>query len=482
MAEQQVRAEHSVKSVPPQDLVYGINDKPPILQAIFAALQHMLAMFVGIITPPLIIGSALKLPAADIQYIVSLSLIMSGVGTLIQTKRLGRVGCGLLAVQGTSFNFVSPIIVAGLALQHAGVDTQTMLGTLFGTLFISALVMVLVSRCLHWLRRVITPLVTGIIVLLIGLTLIKEGVVSMGGGYGAMQDGSFGSLTNLGLSALVFLIIVICNLVNCSFLRLSAIVIAMVIGYLSAWWLGVVHYQAPAHESLFTLPAFLPYGFHFSFALFIPLAIIAIVTCFEAIGDITATSDISREPVDGPLYMRRIGGGVLASGLNSALAALTGTFPLSNFAQNNGVIQLTGVASRRVGIIAALMLILLGFLPSVAFLIQNIPQPVLGGATIIMFGTIAAAGIRIIAKQELDRRALLILTVSLGLGLGVSQVPNLLVHLPPLIRSVLSFGVATGGIAAMLLNLILFPGSKSAVKRKQAVITLPKWRHHDDHV
>ena len=182
---------------------------------------------------------------------------------------------------------------------------------------------------------------------------------------------------------------------------------------------------------------------------------IFVVTALEAIGDMTATSDVSGEPVDGPLYMTRIKGGVLSDGLNSMLAAVVGTFPMSVFAQNNGVIQLTGVASRYVGFFIAAMLALLGLLPGVAAFIQQIPEPVLGGATVVMFGTIAAAGVRIISREVLDRRALMILAVSLAMGLGVAQVPEVLQHLPELLKSVLSFGVATGGITAMVLNLLL---------------------------
>ena len=161
----------------------------------------------------------------------------------------------------------------------------------------------------------------------------------------------------------------------------------------------------------------------FDWQLCIPITIIFVVTALEAIGDMTATSDVSGEPVEGPVYLARIKGGVLSDGLNSMLAALVGTFPMSVFAQNNGVIQLTGVASRFVGLFIAGMLVLLGLLPGVAVFIQQIPEPVLGGATVVMFGTIAAAGVRIIARESLDRRALMILAVSLAMGLGVAQVP-----------------------------------------------------------
>ncbi|HEH9400411.1 TPA: purine permease [Aeromonas sobria] len=444
------------------ELVYGIDDVPPLPQTLFAALQHMLAMFVAIITPTLIIANALGLPAADTRYIVSMSLVMSGIASFIQTRRFGPVGSGLLSVQGTSFNFLGPIIASGLALQQAAMPTEDMLGTLFGTMMVAALTMVILSRFLHLVQKVITPLVTGIVVLLIGLTLIKVGLISMGGGYGALADGSFASHSNLLLSLLVLGLIVLLQRSRNPWLRLSAIMIAMLTGYAVALLLGKV--TPPTFDGpMVMVPIPLRYGLGFDWQLFVPLAIIFVVTALEAIGDMTATSDVSGEPVSGKIYMKRIKGGVLADGCNSIMAALFSTFPMSTFSQNNGVIQLTGVASRYVGLFIAGMLALLGLFPAVASLVQQIPEPVLGGATIVMFGTIAAAGVRIISREELDRRALMILAVSIAMGLGVAQVPEVLQHMPELVKSVLSYGVATGGITAILMNLLLPKREKSRV-------------------
>ncbi|MGO1236813.1 MAG: uracil-xanthine permease family protein, partial [Hafnia alvei] len=179
-------------------------------------------------------------------------------------------------------------------------------------------------------------------------------------------------------------------------------------------------------------------------------------TSLETIGDITATSDVSEQPVSGPLYMKRLKGGVLANGLNSMLSAVFNTFPNSCFGQNNGVIQLTGVASRYVGFVVALMLIVLGLFPAVAGFVQHIPEPVLGGATIVMFGTIAASGVRIVSREPLNRRAIMIMALSLAVGLGVSQQPLILQFAPDWMKTLLSSGIAAGGITAIVLNLV-FP-------------------------
>ncbi|MDP9634593.1 UNVERIFIED_ORG: xanthine/uracil permease [Ensifer adhaerens] len=185
------------------------------------------------------------------------------------------------------------------------------------------------------------------------------------------------------------------------------------------------------------------------------MVVIYLVTSLEAIGDITATSKISRQPIEGPLWMERIKGGVLVNGVNSLLAGIFNTFPSSVFAQNNGIIQLTGVASRHVGIYIAAVLVLLGLFPTVAGVIQAVPEPVLGGAVIVMFGAVAASGINILAGVHLDRRALLIIAISLALGLGVSQVPEFVTHMPRALADVLESGVATGGICAVFLNWLL---------------------------
>ncbi len=241
-------------------------------------------------------------------------------------------------------------------------------------------------------------------------------------------------------------------------MRSCAIVIALAVGYAMAGFMGRLDFTGMREAPLFQVPMPLHFGLDFSWSLFIPMIVIYLVTSLEAIGDVTATSKISREPVEGPVWMRRIKGGVLLNGANSLLAGVFNTFPSSIFAQNNGVIQLTGIASRHIGVWIALFLVVLGLFPAVAGVIQAVPEPVLGGAAMVMFGAVAAAGINILASIHLDRRALLVIAVSLALGLGVTQVPEFLAHMPAALRNVLESGVATGGICAVLLNWFLPAG------------------------
>ncbi|EKG0038583.1 uracil-xanthine permease [Vibrio cholerae] len=437
------------------DLVYQLNDRPPLPQTLFAALQHLLAMFVAVITPSLIICQSLGVPADQTNTIISMSLFASGLSSFIQIRTFGPIGSGLLSIQGTSFNFLGPIIGAGLALKAGGADIETMMAAIFGTILVASSAEILLSRVLQFAQRIITPLVSGIVVTLIGLTLVQVGLISMGGGYAAMADGSFGSLDKLALAGTVLAIIVLLNRAHNPYVRVASIVIAMLVGYVMAYLMGMVNTDNLAQTQLIALPIPMQYGLGFDWSLFIPLLLIFLITALEAIGDITATSEVSGEPVKGPVYMKRIKGGVLADGLNSALAAVFNSFPNSTFSQNNGVILLTGVASRYVGYFIAGMLVLLGLFPGVASFVQLIPEPVLGGATIVMFGTIAAAGVRIISRVDLDRRAILIMALSFSMGLGIAQKPEILQFMPEFIKNLFSSGVAAGGITAIVLNLLL---------------------------
>lgn len=442
------------------ELLFALEEKPPLPQTLFAACQHLLAMFVAVITPAILICQALGLPAHDTQRIISMSLFASGIASLIQIRAWGPIGSGLLSIQGTSFNFVAPLIMGGLALKNGGADIPTMMAALFGTLMVASLTEIILSRVLHLARRIITPLVSGVVVMIIGLSLIQVGLTSIGGGYAAIENNTFGSPQNLLLAGSVLIVIILLNRQKNPYLRVASLVIAMAVGYVLAWALDMLPTPAEHQETPFmTIPEPFYYGLSFDWHLLIPLMLVFMITSLETIGDITATSDVSEQPVSGPLYMKRIKGGVLANGINSMVSALFNTFPNSCFGQNNGVIQLTGVASRYVGYVVAAMLVILGLFPFVAEFVQRIPEPVLGGATLVMFGTIAASGVRIVSKEALNRRAIMILAISLAVGLGVSQQPQILQFAPDWLKTLLSSGIAAGGLTAIILNLI-FPPEK----------------------
>ena len=430
----------------PKELIYGLEERPPLRDTLFAAMQHLLAVFVAIITPPLIIAGALNLDLDTTGFLVSMSLFVSGVATFIQCRKFGPLGCGLLCIQGTSFSFIGPIIAAGLG---GG------LPAVFGATIAGSVVEMLVSRILKYTRRIITPLVSGIVVTLIGLSLIKVGITACGGGEAAKAAGTFGAFENVGLAALVLIFIIVFNRSSNHYLRMSSIVIGLIIGYVVAWALGMVNFSALQDFGTFNVPIPFKYGVSFEWSAIIALGLVYLITAIEAYGDITANSMISGQPVEGEKFMKRASGGILADGFNSMLAGVFNSFPNSIFAQNNGMIQLTGVASRYVGFFIAGMLVLLGLFPVVGLIFSLMPEPVLGGATLLMFGTVAAAGIRIIASQNINRKATLVIAISFSFGLSVELVPEILGQLPETIRSIFSSGITTGGVMAILTNALI---------------------------
>lgn len=438
--------EESNKSELKTELIYGLNDRPPLRETLFAALQHLLAIFVAIITPPLIIAGALKLDIETTSFLVSMALFASGVSTFIQCKRIGGIGTGLLCIQGTSFSFIGPIISAGLT---GG------LPVIFGACMAASTVEMLISRLLKYTRKIITPLVSGIVVTLIGMSLIKVGITACGGGAVAKSNGTFGSFEHVGLAALVLLLIIFFNRSSNRYLRMSSIVIGLVIGYAVAWCMGLVDFSSVQSYGGFNIPVPFKYGLSFDWSAFIALGLVYLITAIEAYGDITANSLISGEPVEGKTFVKRASGGILADGFNSMLAGVFNSFPNSVFAQNNGMIQLTGVASRYVGYYIAGFLVLLGLFPAVGLVFSLMPEPVLGGATLLMFGTVASAGIRIIAAQTIDRKATLVLALSFSLGLSVELVPEILSQLPETVRNIFSSGITTGGVTAILANALI---------------------------
>ena len=428
------------------ELIYGLEDKPKLKDALFAALQHLLAIFVAIITPPLIISGALSLDVETTGFLVSMALFASGVSTFIQCRRFGFIGTGLLCVQGTSFSFIGPIISAGLA---GG------LPLIFGSCIAASSVEMFISRLLKYTRKIITPLVSGIVVTLIGLSLIKVGINACGGGEAARAAGTFGSMDNIGLAVLVLVVIIFFNRSSNKYLRMSSIIIGIAVGYAVAGLLGKVDFGAIPEFGMLYVPVPFKYGIAFDWSSIVAIGVVYLITAIEAYGDITANSLISGEPVEGEKFIKRASGGIFADGFNSMLAGIFNSFPNSIFAQNNGMIQLTGVASRYVGYYIAGFLILLGLFPVVGLVFSVMPDAVLGGATLLMFGTVAASGIRIIAAQDIDRKAILVMALSFSLGLSVELVPDILMGFPEAVRSVFASGITTGGLTAIIANALI---------------------------
>jgi NCS2 family nucleobase:cation symporter-2/xanthine permease XanP len=440
-------------------LLYRLTDRLPVRATFLVAIQHVLAMFVGVITVPLLVAHSLNLPRDETGYLISMGLVASGLGTMVQVRGIGFFGSRLLAVQGTSFAFLVPLIQAG---QVGG------LALMLGMSLLCAPVELVLALFLTRLQRLFTPLVSGTVVLLIGLSLIPVGFKTMAAGLGGHSPAWAG----LAVAGLVVTIVFGLNTLRSPWARIGAIPIALGIGYLLCFGLGVlpVDTSGPGLEWV-TLPQPLKYGLNVRWEFLLAFLLPYVLTTLETLGDVTATSQLSDEPIEGPIYWRRVRGGVLGDSLNTMMAALINSFPSTTFAQNNGVIQLTGVAARTVGLWVGGLLCILGLVPWIGHWIALLPGPVLGAVTFLLFGFVAAAGIRILQRVQLGHRELLILAFSLAVGVGVQSVPEFLNPLPEAVRLVFSSGITTGGIAAFILNGVLSTQPRDAAVNESSETT-----------
>ncbi|MDO4641608.1 MAG: nucleobase:cation symporter-2 family protein [Neisseria sp.] len=435
------------------DLVYRLEDKPPFANALLSAVTHLLAIFVPMITPALIVGGALKLPAEMTAYLVSMAMVASGIGTFLQVNRFGPVGSGMLSIQSVNFSFVGVMIALGSGMKAQGMDEHAMVSSLLGVAFAGAFLVAASAWVLPYLKRVITPTVSGVVVMMIGLSLIGVAITEYGGGYASMANNTFGAWQNIGLATFVLVVVLFFNTLKNPLLRMSGIAVGMIAGYLAALAMGMVDFSVLDKLPLVTVPVPFKYGFDFQPVPFLVAALVYLLSIFEAVGDLTATAMVSGEDYEGGAFQKRLRGGVFADGLVSVIATALGSLPLTTFAQNNGVIQMTGVASRHVGKYIAVILVLLGLFPMVGRAFTTIPSPVLGGAMVLMFGLITVAGVRIMMTNGINRRETIIAATSIGLGLGVSFKPEVFALLP--LKELFQNPICMGGMAALLMNLVM---------------------------
>ncbi|EOU1917828.1 TPA: nucleobase:cation symporter-2 family protein [Clostridium perfringens] len=421
------------------NLIYGVDDDLDLPKKVLFGLQHIFAAFGGIIVVPLVIATSLGFDSKVTTALISASILGSGLATIIQAKGIFKVGARVACIMGTDFTFVSPAISVGSVLGLPGIIGATILGSLFE---------VILSFFIKPLMKFFPPLVTGTVVALIGLTLLPVSIDWAAGGAGSAN---YASLENLAVAMFVLIITLLLNNYGKGIISSASILIGIVVGYIVCIPLGLVDFTSVKEASWLSFPKILEFGVTFdakAIMAFIPayfVATIGTVGCLKAIGE-TSNIDIGD---------KRVAAGVLSDGVGSALGGLVGSCPNTSFSQNIGIISLTKVASRHVAVMAGILLVILGFLPKVAAIITGIPNPVLGGVGIMMFGTVAAAGIRTLSNIKLTERNLLIIAISMGLGLGVTFRPDVIHNLPEAIRMIFSSGISTGTIVALILNAVL---------------------------
>ncbi|KUO49262.1 MAG: uracil permease [Desulfitibacter sp. BRH_c19] len=421
--------------------VYDVDDKPPLKEAVPLGLQHVLAMFAGNVTVPIIIAGVLGLTIGERAFLIQCAMLVAGLTTLVQANKIGPVGANLPIVMGTSFGFVPTSIAIGGAYGLSGI---------LGAAFIGGLFQAVLGFFLKTLRKYFVPVVTGTVLLTIGLSLMPTGINYFAGGVGAAD---FGSFSNLFLGFLVLAIVIFCNQFLKGFASMSAILIGIVVGYLVAIPMGKVSFAAVGEAAWFSIPTPFVYGMTFHWSAIAAMLIMFIVTTVETVGDISGITvgGAGREATD-----KELSGGIIADGLSSSFAAIFNALPNTSYSQNVGIVSFTGVMSRWVVTIGAFFLIAAALFPKLGALIAVMPQSVLGGAAVIMFAMIATSGIVLITKSALNRRNLLIVAVSLGLGLGLGSVPDALQFFPESVKLIFAgSGIVVAALVALFLNIIL---------------------------
>tara|TARA_B100000809_G_C15126514_1_gene526470 strand:+ start:428 stop:1789 length:1362 start_codon:yes stop_codon:yes gene_type:complete len=442
-------------------LLFKLDDKPPVLGAAFVGFQHLLAIIGGILTAPFLIALGMGLNAEDSAYVISSALVVSGFATLIQINRVGMLGAGLLSIQGTSFAFIGIMIFAyqKLALNMTSFEA---LGAIFGSSAACAALMLVLSLFIRQLKNIITTNVSGATIILIGLSLIQSTLQNLLGSFNTAGGLEGSGISHLALAAVVFAVIVVIANLRQVWLRLSSITIGLGIGILAALQMGIADFSGVTEGDIFFIPEFWRYPLTVDIQVMVLIMPIFLISAMESIGDITATNNLSGLKTGTPDYWLRIRGGIMATAFNSFIAALFCTFPSTTFSQNNGVIRLTGVCSRHVGNYVAGFLVILGCLPVVTAVFQRIPSEVIFGATLLMFMLVALSGFRVVEMARPRARDWTVVVLAIVLGYVISMFIDRVPSLSPEIVILFQFPVSTGALVALLLEFVIPSGDADA--------------------
>ncbi len=434
------------------------NYTPPIHKAIPLGIQHVLAMFVSNVTPAIIVAGAAGFGFGsnspdfpELLYLIQMAMLFAGIATLLQTITIGPVGAALPIVQGTSFAFL-PIMIPLVA--GKGVDA---LAALFTGVIIGGLFHAFLGTFIKKIRFALPPLVTGLVVTMIGLALVRVGIQYAAGGVPAIGTPEYGSLLNWSAALVVILVTLALKFFTRGMLSVSAVLVGLIAGYLYALlFTDMLSIEAIAtswdRAAAFALPQPFKYGFEFSLAAVIGFCLMAFVSAIETVGDVSGITKggAGRQATDDEIQ-----GATYADGLGTAVAGCFGALPNTSFSQNVGLVAMTGVMSRHVVTFGAIFLIVCGLIPKVGGLIRTIPIEVLGGGVIVMFGMVVAAGISMLSDVDWNRRNMVIFAVALSIGLGLQLEPDAVQYLPDWLRVLMVSGLLPAAFIAIVLNLVL---------------------------
>lgn len=424
------------------------NYFPGIIRGTPLGIQHVLAMFVSNVTPAIIVAGAagFGFGSADISnmiYMIQMSMVFAGIATLIQTIGIGPMGARLPVVQGTSFAFI-PIMIP-IAIQFG-------MGALMGGIIAGGIFHFFLGTFIGKIRHWLPPLVTGLIVLMIGLALVKVGIQYAAGGVPLIGKPEYGTLQHWGLALVVIVVTLALKFFTRGMLSVSAVLLGLLAGYAVAFALGKVSFENVGRAAWFAPPNPLHFGIEFNVAAVIGMCLMGVISAIETVGDISGITKggAGREATD-----KEITGGTLADGFGTAISGVFGALPNTSFSQNVGLISMTGVMSRHVVTIGALFLVVCGLVPKFGAVISSMPIAVLGGGVIVMFGMVAAAGASMLSDVNWNRRNMMIFAIALSVGLGLQLEPGALQHLPATAKVLMSSGLLPAAIIAIVLNLII---------------------------
>jgi len=424
-----------------------------MIKAVPLGIQHVLAMFASNVTPAIIVAGAAGFGFGsnspdfpNLIYMIQMSMLFAGIATLFQSIGMGPVGARLPIVQGTSFAFL-PVMIPAVAGQGTAGMAGLMTGIVIGGIFHFAL-----GTVIGKIRFALPPLVTGLIVLMIGLSLLKVGIQYAAGGVPLMGKPEFGSLA-MWIPALVVIVVTLgIKFFTKGLASVAAVLVGLIAGYVVALLMGQVNFGNIGRAAMFAPPIPFKWGIEFNSAIIIGMCFMAVISAIETVGDVSGITKggAAREATD-----KEIQGATFADGLGSAIAGIFGGLPNTSFSQNVGLISITGVMSRHVVTIGAIFLIICGLIPKFGAIVSTVPINVLGGGVIVMFGMVAAAGVNMLSDVTWNRRNMVIFAVSLSVGFGLQLVPSALQHMPKTAQILLTSGLLPAAGLSILLNLIL---------------------------
>lgn len=436
--------------------IYQLEGRVPVSRAIPFGLQHILAMFVANISPIIIVAGASGVSGKQLAMLIQSAMLIAGIGTLIQIFPLWKIGSGLPIVMGISFTFVSIMCYIGANYGY---------GTIMGAVLIGGLIEGCLGLFAKYWMKIISPIVSASVVTAIGFSLLSVGSTSFGGGSGSEN---FGSVENWILGTITLLCCILFNIFAKSYWKQLSVLFGLVVGYLVAIPMGLVDFSSLAGTSVIALPHLMPFKMEFHVNAIISVALIFLVSATETIGD---TQALANSGLNRSATTKEISGSLACDGFISSLSSLFGCMPITSFSQNVGLVAMTKVVNRFTIATGALIMILAGIFPIFGAVLATLPDAVLGGCTIMMFGTIVVSGLQMIGKCGYSQRNITIVALSLSIGIGFTQVPELFSVFPKIIETVFAENcVAVVFLVAVILNLILPQNMEAFEEGKETTV------------